>query len=254
MMDNYKTLLLIVTLLLLIFGIKYLIINLTSLKDTLEKLEQGNHQNINYFMNYYIDKNYDRQKEIDKCLSNNINNRYINNIYIIGTRKDISSLQYIKDKRVHFVINNYRPTFSYFFKIINAFTKDNDINILANSDIYFDESIKQLPNYLKDNNVSLALSRWDILPNSEPKHYDVDYSQDTWIFKGKIKYENIGNYYLGTWACDNRILQELLDVGYIVKNPSKTIKTYHLHLSDIKSYDKKSYVKGKYAYIKPTYD
>lgn len=261
MIDDYVILLLVITLLLIVCA-KYIITNLVTRSNLsiLGRLE--NISNINYFVNYYVDKDHIRQKEIDKCLENNINNIYINNIYIIGTKQDIPNLQReILDNRIHFIINDDRPTFNYFFKMVNKFTKGNDINIMANSDIYFDHSIKYLPNYFNNDNVCLALSRWDILPNSEVKHYDVYYSQDTWVFKGKIKSGNIGNYYLGTLACDNKIVRELLNIGYFVKNPSKTIRTYHLHLSNVKNNNNNNnyvhiimdFIRGNYAFVKPSY-
>ena len=75
---------------------------------------------INLFYNYYKDKSEERQKEIDLCFSNNIKNSNLNVITFNSQN---------------------RLTFSFFFKKINLLSSTEDINIICNSDIFFDESI-----------------------------------------------------------------------------------------------------------------
>ena len=210
---------------------------------------------INYYVNYYVDKNEDRQQELDYCIEKNINNTYISDIYIIGTLIDLHvfTKRHSMTQKIHIVISGNRPKFSDFFKLINKYTRSDDINIFSNTDIYFDDSLKHVNNYLTNNTTCLALSRWDILnlEKQEIEHHDVNWSQDTWIFKGFVKSETIGNFYLGLWMCDSVLLKELLDNGYKVHNPSKTIKTYHLHCSNIRNYDRNNPVEGLVAYLEP---
>ena len=167
---------------------------------------------INLLYNYYKDKNPERQKEIDLCLAKNLANKHINTIVIESQD---------------------RLTYSYYFKKINNITLPNDINIICNSDIYLDETILNCQHIQK--NECYALSRWDIKLKGQPELFNRPDSQDTWIFKGPIKSNLYGDIFLGMPGCDNRIAYEIVKAGYILSNPSKKIKTYHVHSSNIRN-------------------
>lgn|SRR5574337_127368 len=167
---------------------------------------------IRLFYNYYEDKHPARKREIDMCLQNNLENKLLNVIIIESPNK---------------------PTYEFFFRQINKITGPDDINIICNSDIFFDETIA-LACGLRDKQV-YALSRWDWHNPSRIIFFDRPDSQDTWIIKGKI--ENVfGDFTLGTRGCDNRIAYEFNKAGYTISNPSKSIKTYHVHNSGIRNY------------------
>jgi len=187
---------------------------------------------INLIYNYYKTKEKARQKEIDFCLNKNLSNKFLNVIII--------ELQ-----------NN--PTYNYLFKTINKITSDNDVNIICNSDIFFDESISLCNNI--EQNECYALSRWDYESEHKSCFFNRSDSQDTWIFRGFVK--NIdGNFCLGKPGCDNRIAYEIKKSGYKITNPSKNIKTYHVHNSNIRNYNIKNYkqevVSGPYLHITPS--
>jgi hypothetical protein len=61
-------------------------------------------------------------------------------------------------------------------------------------------------------------------------------SQDTWIFKGGVNQVSGADFTMGIAGCDNAIAHLLEQHGYNVINPSRTIKTYHLHLTNIRNY------------------
>lgn len=70
----------------------------------------------------------------------------------------------------------------------------NDINIFANSDIYFDETI--LHARYMDKNTCWALSRWDDL-NDKCVLFDRKDSQDAWVFVGEVKKLNYADFTFG---------------------------------------------------------
>lgn len=169
---------------------------------------------INLFTNYYQDKNPIRQKEIDHCLMKNLCNISLNTI----------------------VINSQdRLTFKFFFDRINLVSSDSDVNIVANSDIYFDHTIDIVEKMGPEQ--CYALSRWDVTIDGSAKHYISADSQDTWIFKGKIKSNLFSDFNLGYRGCDNRLAFELNKAGYKVTNPSVTIKSYHVQNSNVRNYN-----------------
>lgn len=167
---------------------------------------------MNLFINIYTDKDENRNNELIECLRlNKINNPSFRIYELSG-----------------------RPTFKDFFNYINSVTLPTDINIIINSDIYlpegFNVNLKQDECY--------ALSRWDIQEDGSILHYNNSSSQDTWIFRGAIRMIEGANFTQGIPGCDNRIAHLLKEAGYKVINPSLSIKTYHLHLSNIRTYDK----------------
>lgn len=176
---------------------------------------------MNLFINTYTDKDPIRDAELKKCLE-------INKL----TGWGICELQ-------------GRPTFKDFFNAINEVTENDDINIIANSDIYFDKDY----DFCREiqYNECFALSRWDVQPNGSAVHYQNSGSQDTWIFRGAIRMVEGANFTQGVAGCDNKIAWCLEQAGYIVTNPSTKIKTYHLHLSGVRNYIRK----GKPVYRLP---
>ncbi|MFA6201506.1 MAG: hypothetical protein WC679_13985 [Bacteroidales bacterium] len=185
----------------------------------------------NLFVNIYQDKNATRQAELDFCLLQNLSNPLINTI--VFNCQD-------------------RLSYSFFFDKINKISAKDDINIIANADIYFDETI-QLASSITEHQC-FALSRWDILVNGTPSFFHREDSQDVWIFKGKIKSNLFGNFTLGFCGCDNRLAYEMKKAGYQVINPSLSIKAYHKHSSQIRNYimrDKRFIVPGPYMKVDP---
>ena len=149
-----------------------------------------------------------RQIEFNECIKHNL--KVFDSVYVLNEGCE------------HTGINlpvTCRPTFRTFFKAVNHLTNPDDINVIANSDIYF----KEAPIAPKRNQC-FALTRYE-----GDVFKDMSDSQDVWIFIGKINIPAYCDFHLGIRGCDNRIAKELLMIGYDVLNPSLTIKTYHIH-------------------------
>lgn len=186
---------------------------------------------IRIMQNFYFDPNPERQKEIEECFLRN------SRLPEIDSFLPIHSAQ--------------RLTFQNFFERINLISDQSDINVIANSDIYFDSTIKLTENM--KSNECYALSRWEVEGDGKKTHFARSDSQDVWIFRGPIK--NISaDFFLGYRGCDNRLAYEISKAGYKISNPSLTIKTYHLHLTGIRNYtmENKYLVPGPYLGVHPT--
>jgi len=183
---------------------------------------------IRLFYNYYEDKNPARKREIDMCLQRNLANKLLSTVIIETPGK---------------------PSYDFFFEQINKITGPDDINIISNSDIFFDETIAYAEK-IKEKEV-YALLRWEWRnPHNIIFHERPD-SQDTWIVKGRVT-DVKGNFTLGLRGCDNRIAYEFQKAGYTVLNPAKTIKTYHVHNSMIRNYTMADLVPPPYFTLMPT--
>jgi SAM-dependent methyltransferase len=183
---------------------------------------------VRLFYNYYEDKNPTRKSEIDFCLSKNIDNPLFDTIIIESP-------------------NN--PTFNFMFEKINRLSKDDDINIICNTDIFFDDTIR-LIRAIKSKEV-FALSRYNYVNDRTIIFSDED-NQDAWIFRGKIGNINC-DFQMGKPGCDGRLAYELQKTGYIITNPSKSIRCFHVHNSGIRSYTEVDRIQGEYLCIKPTH-
>lgn len=167
---------------------------------------------INLFTSYYKDENIERQKEIDFCLNYNKDSMIFDNVIVIDDK---------------------RPTFKEIFELTKQYP--NDVNVISNSDIFFTESILQ--SKVLDYNECFALARWDYLKGGSIKRLERNDAQDTWIFKGEAKVVG-GNFYMGVPGCDNRLAYDIKCSGYKIINPSISIKSVHLHLTDKRNYNK----------------
>lgn len=196
---------------------------------------------MNLFINYYSAGN--RQDEIDFCLSQNAKNKLIKRIIVFNEHEIPPSGSKFKIKPT-----TQRPTYQEFFNEMKNYP--NDINILANADIYFDDTLKKAE--ILTANKCYAITRWEYI-DGNPVSFDnangvngacpSHFSQDVWVFRGgpKVnnchvvvaynermrKHENIP-FNLGVPGCDN-IIAVRLKAAYQVINPANDIKCIHVH-------------------------
>jgi len=182
---------------------------------------------IRLMYNYYKDKVPARKQEIDFCLNKNLANNHMNMVILESSAK---------------------PTYDYFFEKINSLTGPDDINIICNSDIFFDNTIA-LVNKIKHGEM-WALTRWEWQSPNKIKFINRADSQDVWITRGKIN--NVyGDFTLGIRGCDNRIAHEFQKANYKVSNPSHSVKTYHVHNCGIRNYTMADVVSPPYLIVPP---
>jgi len=182
-----------------------------------------------------------------------------------GRQKNMKPFVY-KENSIKCVLTNKRQTFKSMFEYANKHYP-NSIVVISNNDIYFDESIKLLDDYDMTNKC-FSLLRYDVQPDKKNskifEYYDHELArgygekgprsdaQDCWIFKTPISIPNESNFYFGILGCDNHITYLLHKQGYIVSNPALDIKSYHLHLTGIRNYDKNKRIQPPWLYVKPS--
>ena len=194
-------------------------------------------EKINLFTSYFQCGNQQRQRELDFCLEKNKANHLIHKIYLFSER----------------------PTYKIFFEQTRKYP--DYINILTNADIYFNETLDYV-RFIKPNQC-FALTRWEDyekkIVSFETRHIEnkeakAKHSQDVWIFRGAVKAEVYGNFYLGIPGCDNRIAFEIGRM-YSVINPSKTIQSIHKHRNPVRKYNipegSPDRIMGRYKWVDP---
>ncbi len=212
----------------------------------------------NLLVNFYVDPNKERQKEITDVLKENLS--IFDTVYILVSRKDLLDLEtFILDyPDAVTILKEERPFYSDYFDIINQFSTDHELNVIANGDIVIPkETLELADKRLQDGKRCLALTRWDMQADGSSKFLDRADSQDVWIFKGRVK--NVrADFNISFAGSDNRIAHELTEAGFIITNPSRTLRTFHVHLMGGNNYlDEKGsvrhFVEGPYKLIEPTF-
>lgn len=198
------------------------------------------------FTTYYISEDQERNDENFKCLKENYNLDIISRIFLFLQNQEKPEISDSKSK-IEYVSINKRPKFSDFFNFTNQLNNEDTRFIIANSDIFFDETLSLL-NELAIENKVITLTRWDLQNDNSLKFYNKFLSQDVWIFSDKIN-PKIGDYFIGQHGCDNRLLYELDQAGKKIINPSLSVKTIHVHMSQLRPYFNDS----NYKYVQPPY-
>ena len=192
---------------------------------------------INLITNFYVDSNTKRQEEIEYCIYQNLKNPLINSIILFISKKDWDSrpnknLSHV-DKIVY-ILQDERPTYNDYFKVTE---RCSGINIISNTDIYFNETLQLVKDYDWKKDICFALCRWDAQVHGYPVHYNHRDSQDCWIFYGAVNQMKGADFGFGICGCDNKIAFLLVDAGYNVIDPSLSVQSIHVHLSGIRNYD-----------------
>lgn len=209
---------------------------------------------INLYIQYFKHKKEDRRIELDYCTKRNIRNPYIDKIHIL-LEKEEDKQKWMESPKVEISNFGKRMTFKNFVEYSNSVEMGNDIHIVTNLDIFFGRDIKKLKEVNIDNHF-VALTRWNIDANTrKASFFNVNYSQDTWIWKGKIDLSEFDlDYFLGIPGIDNAICGEFYEAGYKVINPALDFKTYHLHQDPTRNYSIDDIVRKKLYRLNPTND
>ncbi len=208
---------------------------------------------INLYIQYFKHKNKLRENELNYCTKHNIKNPAIDKVYIF-LEKDENKQDWMNHSKV--VVTNFgkRMTFRNFVEYGNS-VDNNDIHIVTNLDMFFDNDILKL----KENNIDnhlVTLTRWNIdVVIKKANFFNVNCSQDTWIWKDKVDLSKFDlDYFLGKPGCDNAICGEFHEAGYKVINPALDFKSYHLHQDTTRSYTDDDVVRKRLYLLYPTKD
>ncbi len=203
--------------------------------------------------------NESEQERIDEyivCLEKNLAHPLIETIEVFyDTAKDDpvadknQILQYLKSKNVIIHYITKRPTYQDCFDRANSTYTGKKI-IIANADIYFNETLDLLETY-DFTNKFLALTRWNLLPDNTleiymwPNNKPAIGSQDAWFFTAPLRTFEDAVISIGVPHCDGRLAYEAKKVGLQVLNPCLTIQCCHVHASGIRNWHAAPYPHGK---------
>lgn len=203
---------------------------------------------------YFESTTVKRQQEIDQVLNENIKCEYIDKIVLLN-EKQYTKLP--KTSKLEQVIIGKRLTYLDVIRYIKNSVPRDVIVVFSNSDIYLDETICGLYSIDLEKKF-LSLLRYDITPDKPPTLFGPrPDSQDTWIlWSSSIDFEPTEEdfgFTFGISGCDNAINVSFLRKKFIVANPALTIKTYHVHNSNVRTYVRTDVIdKPVFLYLTPT--
>lgn len=203
-----------------------------------------------YFTCWYAEPYPTRRLELERCLLKTLESEDIDQVILfVEPTVTVAPIKTDKLKLIHM---NSRPKYTEMFELANQHAEIGDVIVLANTDIFPDAGVRPLLQSIKPNEC-YALSRWDVQEDESSIHFNRRDSQDVWCFRAKMITIRGGDFTMGRAGCDNRIAFDIMQSGYIVTNPSRTIKFHHLHLTNIRHYNPSNTIKSPYHLIEPSF-
>jgi hypothetical protein len=188
---------------------------------------------LHLLVDYYKNPYPERASELDFCFLENTNSKEFDHIHVFKSSPLPEG--YSLEKTIINEVST-RLAYQYYFDYAKNNIPKDDIIVLCNSDIFFDESIL-LVKELDLSNKVLALTRfcpyhghWVDDNNNIIPYGNQDRSQDVWIWKNPLDTKDVDfNFNIGTLGCDNKVAHQFHQAGYQVWNPSYSIICYHKH-------------------------
>lgn len=194
-----------------------------------------------------------RAREVWTCLQKNIACKWIDKILLLNEADDLD-LPPHAGKIICKTIGS-RLTYADALRAIQTDVPVGSLAIFSNSDIWFDESLRDLWSLpMMEKRLFLALLRWEDEGQIYGPRSD---SQDSWIVARdavdfQVSDDDFG-FPFGKPGCDNAISCAMLRKKFVCANPAYSIRTHHMHASAIRNYDAKDILyKPVYLYMDPT--
>lgn len=211
------------------------------------------------FTQFFQHKDKKRYLEIKQCLKNNCECPDIDTIVLLNEKDFSNEWKNIPNSnKIKQVVINKRLTYSDFLKYVYDNVPNDVFTILSNADIYFDETLIELYKTNMEDKM-FGLLRWDVDTNGKAELFGPrNDSQDSWIFlSNSIKSRKWDfskfNFQLGQAGCDNAFAAHILRQKFAICNPANTLKTYHIHNTNIRNYNTMNYIHSDiYMNVSPT--
>ncbi len=204
---------------------------------------------------FYLDSSAARVAEFAECVRRNSANPSIDQISVfledpISPADAKARFDALAHRKVELIPYGRRLTFAHLLEHANR-RLAGAVVILANADIYFDESLELLEDHSLTGRC-LCLSRWDEAADGGLILVDRPDSQDAWVLAAPTPPIQC-DFCLGKPGCDNRFAFEAERAGLEVSNPSRSVRARHLHQSAVRRYTTAERVTGPNRFVPPSF-
>ena len=258
--------------------------------DHLRAEPAGSPEPIFLITQFYVSPDPARQKEICLCLRRNLTLGLFHHIYLICERRRYSAkelglqgtglqgtglqgtglqgvgLQGVEfEGRVTQVVVPQRMTYKDAFALVFKEALKGYV-VVANSDIFFDATVKQLRRsalaHARSFYVNLRFEYKDanllacpLFGAHSARRQPMAGSQDSWMFHSKFaptgKVLAQTNFPLGKPGCDVALNHILWHQGYMLYNEPYLVRTYHVHSSQVRTYTVNEQLALPYLMVQP---
>jgi hypothetical protein len=192
---------------------------------------------------YYEDDDPMRQAEMELALTRNYANSHIHSIHLMMKQED--SFSRFEGYKIHPRYSlKKRAKFLDAFRLARRLERDDAIYVVANSDIYFDDTIQYLHNINYSDHM-YVVTRKDLEKDGSivpAKEYTIDgkkvkqhpaFSYDAWVFDNSIFETQFNkNFYMGVFNAECRLSEEATNAGVKMFNLHNHVNAVHVHWSD----------------------
>ena len=203
---------------------------------------------------YYKPKEPARAKEIDHCLLKNLENPLIDKIYLLS---ESASYKLPKSDKLTLIVKKERITYGDCIDLIQRMIGKGSLVAFANADIHLDLSWVNLWS-VDMHNTLMALLRWEETNGELQLFGPRSDSQDTWVIHSDSVLDRewaLDKFQIpfGVAGCDNAILVEFLRHKFKIINPAMSLRTIHVHKSQVRTYDPLNIVdRPVYMHVEPS--
>ncbi len=203
---------------------------------------------------YYKPKEPARAKEIDHCLLKNLENPLIDKIYLLS---ESASYKLPKSDKLTLIVKKERITYGDCIDLIQRMIGKGSLVAFANADIHLDLSWVNLWS-VDMHNTLMALLRWEETNGELQLFGPRSDSQDTWVIHSDSVVDRewaLDKFQIpfGVAGCDNAILVEFLRHKFKIVNPAMSLRTIHVHKSQVRNYDPLNIVdRPVYMHVEPS--
>lgn len=214
-------------------------------KSPTDSLHPAKNDKIHLIYQYFVHPDKTRQAEIEHCLLKNVNNPLIHKIHLLNEKIYSEKKMRIKSDKITQINIGKRLTYKDVFDYVDEY-KISGYIIFCNSDIFFDNSLKNITTSSLGYSKSFyALLRFEYNNEANLKKCKLfgprGDSQDTWIFHSDYnvfpKQRDVFNFYFGKPGCDNKLVYLFHLLGYTVYNEPYVVRSYHYHSTNIRNYN-----------------
>ena len=196
-----------------------------------------------YISKYSSDLDVSRSKELEECLTKNLENPDVDKIHLFLDDDDalnrLNEISGFSEKIVVACIG-IKPKYDDFFRYIID-NLHGQICMITNADIYLYECEYRLIESVKTEKICYSLSRHE----HDLSHPQIDQyygSHDCYIFNSLFIDEKIinahTNFHQNCPGIESQIVKNFCDHGFKVYNPCKQIKIVHLHKTQLRNQGK----------------
>ena len=207
---------------------------------------------IHLLVPFYVDSRKERREEIEESVRKNLGNHRFASMTLFCEGRDLQAALTLVPNALGKVIT--LPRRARYVDLLNApiqvaSGENAPVVVMANADVYFDETIELAENVCKGQ--VLCLTRDEQRPFSEGLYWpelETGLSHDAWIFRPPLKVA--GEYEFGAPGCELRFAGDCEKAGYAVLNPCRQIHVIHNHGSGMRTYVATTpNVPGPYAHV-----